>query len=212
MKINVVCRDTRINEILDIKPMTYQQALERSFLRIEQNEVISSWKDSFISGRINIQISDFLNVPTFGCFIDKRQRKIKDRKHTIDLIWKIGGDNGWYYATLLWKLRGLLDQMMGGVGLRRGRTHPDEMQAGDSIDFWRVLYASKEEGRLLLLAEMKLPGEAWLEFKLSDDTLIQTATFRPRGLSGRLYWYAVYPFHGIVFRGMINKLAEKSAL
>lgn len=207
MKVNVVCRDTRLNGILGIKPMSYRHALERTFIRIEQNEVVSSWKDSFVSGRINIQISDFLNVPTYGCFVDKRERKFNEREQTMDMIWKIGGDTGWYYANHLWQLRGLLDKMAGGVGLRRGRTHPDKLQAGDAIDFWRVLYANKDEGRLLLFAEMKLHGEAWLEFRLTNDTLVQTATFRPRGLYGRAYWYAVYPFHGIVFSGLIKKLS-----
>ena len=82
------------------------------------------------------------------------------------------------------------------------------MQVGDALDFWRVLYANKTEGRLLLLAEMKLPGEAWLEFKIVSDTLIQTATFRPLGLMGRLYWYSVLPFHGIIFKGMLKKLTN----
>jgi hypothetical protein len=94
------------------------------------------------------------------------------------------------------------------VGLRRGRTNQKTISVGDSLDFWRVLYANKEEGRLLLFAEMKLPGEAWLEFKIIDEKLLQTATFRPLGLMGRLYWFAVYPFHGIIFKGMIKKLSK----
>ena len=99
-----------------------------------------------------------------------------------------------------------MDKLVGGVGLRRGRTSKDTLQAGDALDFWRVLYANKEEGRLLLFAEMKLPGEAWLEFKIVDEELIQTATFRPLGLWGRLYWYSVLPFHGFIFKGMLKKL------
>jgi hypothetical protein len=97
--------------------------------------------------------------------------------------------------------------LFGGVGLRRGRTNTSNINVGDSIDFWRVLYANKEEGRLLLFAEMKRPGEAWLEFKVVNDELIQTATFRPLGLAGRLYWYAVVPFHGFLFNGMIKEIA-----
>ncbi len=99
-----------------------------------------------------------------------------------------------------------MDKLSGGVGLRRGRTNICEISAGDVIDFWRVLYASYDEGRLLLFAEMKLPGEAWLEFRFEGNDLIQTATFRPRGLAGRLYWYSVYPLHHFIFGGMINKL------
>lgn len=101
-----------------------------------------------------------------------------------------------------------MDKVFGGVGLRRGRTHPDLLAAGDAVDFWRVLLADKKQGRLLLFAEMKLPGEAWLEFRLVEDELVQTATFRPKGIWGRAYWYMVYPFHGIVFNGLIKELAK----
>ena len=101
-----------------------------------------------------------------------------------------------------------MDNLVGGVGLRRGRTNQTTISTGDSLDFWRVLYTNKEEGRLLLFAEMKLPGEAWLEFKIDGDNLNQIATFRPLGLSGRLYWYAVYPFHGVIFRGLIKELTK----
>lgn len=100
-----------------------------------------------------------------------------------------------------------MDQMVGGVGMRRGRRSISEINAGDALDFWRVLLASREEKRLLLYAEMKLPGEAWLEFKIENDELTQIATFRPKGLSGRLYWYSVYPFHGFIFSGLANRLA-----
>ncbi|RPH97341.1 MAG: DUF2867 domain-containing protein, partial [Calditrichaeota bacterium] len=97
----------------------------------------------------------------------------------------------------------------GGVGLRRGRTNRTELNAGDALDFWRVILASREEKRLLLYAEMKLPGEAWLEFRIDDDNILhQTATFRPRGLKGRLYWYSVLPFHHFIFNGMIGRIAQ----
>jgi hypothetical protein len=105
-------------------------------------------------------------------------------------------------------LRGFIDKLFGGVGLRRGRKSEENLTTGESLDFWRVLYANRSEKRLLLFAEMKLPGEAWLEFKITDNVLYQTATFRPLGLLGRLYWYSVMPFHGLIFNGMINKLAE----
>lgn len=101
-----------------------------------------------------------------------------------------------------------MDKLVGGVGLRRGRTNTDSIDVGDALDFWRVIYANKEEGRLLLIAEMKLPGEAWLEFKIVDGKLKQTATFRPLGLAGRLYWYAVLPFHGLIFKGMLRGLTN----
>ena len=101
-----------------------------------------------------------------------------------------------------------MDLLAGGVGLRRGRTHPDKIYAGDALDFWRVLLADKEEKRILLFAEMKLPGEAWLEFVITKDNILkQTATFRPKGIWGRLYWYSILPFHYLIFGGMIRNIA-----
>lgn len=206
MKIEVVCRDNEINHILNIHPEGYQTTLARAFRKIDSNQIVSSWKDSQISGVKKFNISDFIDVPTHGCFIDIRQREILSKDAAIDKIWNIGGTNGWYYANLLWKIRGYIDKLFGGVGLRRGRTNSTSLKSGDALDFWRVLYADREKGRLLLFAEMKVPGEAWLEFKIKEGQLIQTATFRPQGLLGRLYWYAVLPFHGFIFNGMIDAI------
>lgn len=207
MKVDVVSRNDDIHDILEITPLTYEAALRRAFDKIESNEIISSWKDSLISGRLDFRISDFLNVPKYGCYKDTQVTEVSDKDRTISNLWRIGGTNGWYHANFLWRVRGVMDKLVGGVGLRRGRTHPDHLFAGDALDFWRVLYANKEEGRLLLFAEMRLPGEAWLEFRIDKDKLVQTATFRPWGLLGRLYWYSVLPFHGIVFKGMARKIA-----
>lgn len=206
MKVEVVCRDDSINHILNITPITYKEALSKAFKKIETNEIVSSWKDALSSGTMTIHVSDFIQVPTHGCFIDKREKQISNREVCIDRIWRIGGETGWYYGNTLWKLRGFIDKLSGGVGLRRGRTHEDALYPGDALDFWRVLYANKDEGRLLLFAEMKLPGDAWLEFNIKNNTLIQTATFRPIGISGRLYWYSVLPFHGFIFKNMLNRL------
>ncbi len=207
MKVEVVCRNNDINKILAISPISYTTALEKAFKKVNQNEVASSWKDAFISSDTAFDISDFIQVPTFGCFTDHQTKPYVDRESCIENIWKIGGENGWYSGNWLWQLRGYLDKLVGGVGLRRGRTSKNSLNAGDALDFWRVLYANKEEGRLLLFAEMKLPGEAWLEFKVEDGELRQTATFRPLGVLGRLYWYAVLPFHGFIFNGMSTKIA-----
>lgn len=212
MKIEVVCRDNSINEILGINPIDYGEALEKAFSRIENNDIVSSWKDSYSSSGINHNVSDFIQVPTFGCFIDQRKSKIYDRELCLTKIWSIGGKTGWYYGNWLWQLRGIVDKIWGGVGLRRGRTNPNFISAGDALDFWRVLYADKKEGRLLLFAEMKLPGDAWLEFKVIDDELLQTATFRPLGLWGRLYWYSVLPLHGLIFKGMLKKITKHNII
>lgn len=206
MKVEVVCRNNDINELLGITPISYEKALKRTFKKIQDQQVISSWKDSVISSRKNLKVSDFIQVPVYGCYVDKRSRKLKDRNNTLEKIWKIGGNTGWYYGDFLWEIRGLIDKMAGGVGLRRGRTHDFEIETGDALDFWRVIYANKEEGRLLLFAEMKLPGEAWLEFKIIENKLWQTATFRPKGISARLYWYSLYPIHLVIFNGLIRKL------
>jgi len=209
MTVEVVCRNNEINEILNITPISYKQAIINAFDKVENNEIISSWKDSHSSSGLNINISEFIKVPSFGCFKDKRVMNIIDNSSTIEKIWSIGGENGWYYGNWLWKVRGFLDKLVGGVGLRRGRTNKNSISAGDSLDFWRVLYANKKEGRLLLFAEMKIPGEAWLEFKIEGELLIQTATFRPLGLLGRFYWFSVLPFHGFIFRGLIKNLIKK---
>lgn len=208
MKVEVVCRDRRINDLLNIEPMSYQEAVSRALVKVDEDKVVSSWKDSLISGRFNTNMSQHLIIPKKGCFIDQRKMEIIDKEYTINKIWSIGGDTGWYYGDWLWGLRGFIDKLYGGVGSRRGRTHKKDIHAGEALDFWRVLYANKEEGKLVLFAEMKLPGEAWLEFKIIDNVLYQTATFRPRGLWGKLYWYSVWPFHGFIFKGMLNKLIK----
>ncbi len=129
-----------------------------------------------------------------------------------NVICKVGGYNGWYYGDFLWQIRGWMDQIAGGVGLRRGRKHPEHLSIGDALDFWRVLDVSKPR-HLMLLAEMKLPGEALLSIEIlpyDDVSELRLGTrFRPRGLYGILYWYALLPFHNLLFGGMLNKLAKK---
>ena len=213
MKVNVICRPSNISADLQVKPISYKQAVEMAFQKIEQNEVVSSWKDAFSVFNTNTKIVDGITVPTYGCFKDIKSKDIGDKKEEVfDNIWKIGGDKGWYYGNSLWRARGLMDKAFGGVGLRRGRTHASSLHSGDSLDFWRVLVADRKEKRLLLYAEMKLPGEAWLEFRLDPNgdknCLVQTATFRPKGLLGRLYWYSMLPFHHFIFRGMIRNITR----
>lgn len=206
MKVEVVCKDNRLAKLLGIQPISYSQALEKAFTKINQHIVASSWKDSLVSGRIGQNLSEYIEVPVYGCLKDSRSLPVRNERKVLDRIWALGGETGWYYGNWLWQLRGFLDKLAGGVGLRRGRTNINEINAGDSLDFWRVLYASREEKRLLLFAEMKVPGEAWLEFRIEDGKLYQTATFRPRGLWGRLYWYGISPIHGFVFGGMIRAI------
>jgi uncharacterized protein YbjT (DUF2867 family) len=209
MKNEVVCQNHDLEEILKIKPVTYQEALKNAFLKIQQNLVLSSWKDSIISSSLGLSLSDFIEVPLYGCYINKKSIQVADPQKVFYRIWTIGGEQGYYYANWLWKIRGFLDQLFGGVGLIRGRTQKTEINPGDALDFWRVLYASREKQRLLLFAEMKLPGEAWLEFRIDENNMLhQTATFRPRGILGRIYWIVTSPFHFFIFDGMIRNLAH----
>lgn len=133
-----------------------------------------------------------------------------DPHRTWQAVCRVGGDRGWYRGELLWKARGFVDQLAGGPGLRRGRRHPDHLAVGEPVDFWRVEDLETDR-RLVLHAEMRLPGEAWLEWTLepvsAGTLLVQTARFRPRGLFGRAYWYAVAPFHGLVFPGLVKGIA-----
>lgn len=207
MKVEVICKPNNLCEILGIKLIDYDASIKLAFDKIEQNQVLSSWKDAQTSNILYKGISKFIEVPVNGCFKDIRKRPIKNTESVLKKIWSIGGTTGWYFGNWLWELRGFLDKLAGGVGMRRGRRSNSEIFPGDTLDFWRVLMANKEEKRLLLYAEMKLPGEAWLEFKIDENNvLIQTATFRPLGVLGRLYWYAVLPFHGFIFKGMIKNI------
>lgn len=213
MKIDVVCRDNQLAEILGIEPLGYQEAVQLAFDKIEQNLVVSSWKDALVTTSRLGSLEQYVNVPKYGCFEDSKEFNVPVEKtqEVWENILSIGGDRGWYYGNWLWKIRGYLDKMVGGIGLRRGRTHPHHVYPGDALDFWRVLVADHEDKRLLLYAEMKLPGEAWLEFCLDeadDHTIVrQKAIFRPHGILGRLYWYAVLPFHYFIFNGMIRNIA-----
>lgn len=213
MKVEVVAKDNDLRDILKIQSISYKDAVKLAFQNIEQNSVVSSWKDSLSSSYKDNSLFDHIHVPTNGCFIDKRIKPIyADVEQVLENIWSVGGERGWYYANWLWSLRGFLDKVFGGVGLRRGRTNNTIINAGDTLDFWRVLVADKNNKRLLLYAEMKLPGEAWLEFKINQKEgkhyLEQCATFRPKGLLGRLYWYVLWPVHYFVFNGMAKNMAS----
>jgi uncharacterized protein YbjT (DUF2867 family) len=213
MKVEVVCKDTRLKDILGITPLTYKEACIRALERINLDTVQSSWTDA-VSFRKPGQLFQHLDVPLFGVLRDRRKIKINDdHKRVLNRIFSIGGDTGWYFADWIWKVRGMMDKMVGGVGLRRGRRNASDLNPGDSLDFWRVLIADKENMRLLLFAEMKVPGEAWLDFRILHKQdgyyLYQTATFMPKGLSGRLYWFLLLPIHLVMFQGMIRSIANE---
>ena len=212
MKTSTVVQSNEIQKIIPHICLTYNESLALAFQKISQNEVISSWMDSWEIRGTNPNIENYIQVPDEGCLKDERRIMVKDsRAAAIERIWRIGGSTGYYALNWAWHLRGLFDQIIGGVGLNRGRRHPFEIQVGDSIDFWRVILADKDNGHLILYAGMKVPGEAWLQFKFEqknhESFLVQTATFRPKGLLGRLYWYALVPFHFFIFQKMAKALA-----
>jgi uncharacterized protein YbjT (DUF2867 family) len=210
MKVEVICKPNDLANALNISLIDYDTSIKLAFDRIEQNQVLSSWKDAQTTDVLIEGISKYIEVPVHGCFKDIRRRKVENIDNTLLKIWSIGGKTGWYYGNWLWEIRGFIDQLFGGVGMRRGRKSETDIFPGDALDFWRVLVASKDEKRLLLYAEMKLPGEAWLEFRIDENEILtQTATFRPLGVLGRLYWYLVYPLHLIVFKGMIRNILSQ---
>lgn len=217
LKNNAVCHDHRIRKIIPKTCFGFEEALKRTFSKIEQNAVVSSWKDSMVMSDLKPNLLEYVQVPQFGCLTDEQKIPFDgDPNAVMQAIWEIGGDRGWYYMNWAWSLRGLIDQIVMGTGLRRGRTHPSRLRAGDALDFWRVLLADQNQRRLLLYAEMRLPGEAWLEFEVipnregNGGILKQKATFRPNGLMGRLYWYAMYPFHWFIFYGMASAIVKQA--
>lgn len=189
-----------------IKPMSYQEAVKQAMDDIKNAQVISRWSDA--SGESwEVDHSSISNA----VFIDRQTIKInpETRSSLFKTFCKAGGDYGWFGYGFLWNIRGFVDKIFGGYGLSRGRRDKNELRVGDSVDFWKVVDI-KENERLLLFAQMKLPGKAWLEWLIKDDVLIQTAYFLPSGLLGRVYWYAMAPFHLFIFKGMINNIVSRS--
>ena len=215
MKNDVICKEHAIQEIIPQQLFTYHEAIEMAFQKIAQNMVVSSWTDAASSSLTRLDVKQYVEVPVNGCFHDRRWIEIdKDKVEEVaSRFFGIGGKHGWYYADNLWRIRGLMDKLIGGVGMRRGRRNEEDIQPGDTLDFWRVLLVDHKNHRLLLFAEMKLPGEAWLEFQIVKNEnrclLKQTATFRPRGILGRNYWYSMLPFHFFIFRNMLKRIAGK---
>jgi len=202
LKNDAVCSEHRIQTICKHECLSFEESLRRVFAKIEERVILSSWKDALHNATLNP------HVPEHGCLKDVQEIFFACSPDLVcDAVWAIGGNRGWYAMNWAWKFRGFLDQIFGGVGLRRGRTHPTRLRVGDALDFWRVLVVDQEKKRLLLYAEMKLPGEAWLEFKVEKEgCFVQQATFRPRGIMGRLYWYLLFPFHFCIFRRMARAI------
>ena len=213
LRHETICKDHRIRGLIPQELLTYEDSIDKAFARIAQNRVPSSWIDSLSSGNLKPEFFRSIKVPEHGVLRDRQSAEILgDRHDVVGADWSLGGANGWPSMNWAWKIRGWMDRVSGGIGMRRGRRHPSELFAGDALDFWRVILADRGEdgksARLILSAEMKLPGEAWLDFEVTEDCLVQTATFRPRGLFGRVYWYSVLPFHVVLFPAMAKRLAS----
>ena len=191
----------------NIHPISYINAVKKAVEEIENNQVISRWSDRFGKAWDKDHSQDLANA----IFVDRKIEyfnKIKKEKVYKSFI-SIGGKEGWFDYDFLWKIRGVIDKIIGGVGLKRGRRDQYNLRVGDSLDFWKVVDI-QENKRLLLFAQMKLPGTAWLEFKVDDEKLIQSAYFYPRGVFGRLYWYILVPIHYFVFTNMIRSIIKKA--
>lgn len=208
LRHETICENKEVDTLFSFRPMTFEQAVQQALEKVLAHDVETKWT----SASMPVEQSD----PDPSHFqTDRRVLEVQaPAERLFRTISSIGGDRGWYYADWLWKLRGFIDKQIGGVGLRRGRRHPTDLRPGDALDFWRV--EEFEPGRRLLLrAEMKVWGRAWLEFVAEDlgpdhSRLLQVATYYPKGLIGLLYWFGIYPLHSTVFRGLARNIARRS--
>ena len=214
LRNEVVVRDDLARKLFpEIKPLDYASALDQALEQLKLGKVETKWSDALLSSK-----GDLVPVSLSyreGIITETRQRIVNADAASVYRVFSgLGGERGWLYANWLWKLRGVLDRLVGGVGFRRGRRHPDDLYVGEALDFWRV--EKVELGRLLRLrAEMRVPGLAWLEFQVDpqpDGTsrLIQTAFFVPKGLWGQIYWYGIYPLHAAIFSGMVGAIIKRA--
>lgn len=212
MKQNTRKLNRAIDAVLPHACLSYEESIHLAFQKIAQNDIISTWMDAWDLKAISADVHEYIKVPQWGCLHDVTLCPITIPVNEAQRrIWNIGGEQGWYSLNWAWRLRGLIDQLAGGKGFNRGRRDPCKLQVGDSIDFWRVILADEKKRHLILYAEMKLPGEAWLEFEIDEKQglLRQTATFRPKGIWGRVYWYLMLPFHCIIFRNMAKTISQR---
>jgi hypothetical protein len=209
LRNETVVNDHRAQRLFDIRPLGMRDALARALANEDRQLAETRWSDALSP---HGPMHSWGGVKFGSRLVDSRSACVPvAASEAFRPIQRIGGPTGWYYGAALWRLRGVLDLLVGGVGLRRGRRDPNALVPGDTVDFWRV--EAVEPNRLLrLAAEMKLPGRAWLQFEVEPDAggsvLRQTAIFDPVGLTGLLYWYALYPVHQLVFAGMLRGITR----
>lgn len=211
LRNEVVVRDPGPAAMFDIRPVPYLEALRRAIDRTDRHEVESTWFDA-LTAPDKASLTSMSSLE--GMIVERRQRAVKATpEHLFAEVLRLGGDAGWPYANVLWRVRGWMDRVVGGVGMRLGRRNPEQLRIGDALDFWRVEDVRPPE-LLRLRAEMKVPGKAWLQFEVEPieggSRVIQTAFFEPKGLPGLAYWYALYPIHGLIFAGTVRRLAERA--
>lgn len=209
----VVRDDTAQRLFPSIRPVGYETAVRQALANLEKGQVETTWSDSLASTLGDRRPVKLTTEESPKMMV--RQRVVDARpEHVFAIFGRAGGDRDWFHADWLWRLRGVVDRMVGGPGLRRNRRDPDELRVGDALDFWRV--EAVEPGRLMRLrAEMKMPGRAWLQLEAKPyengrTLLVQTAFMAPKGLPGWLYWYGLYPIHGVIFSGMISEIAARA--
>jgi uncharacterized protein YbjT (DUF2867 family)/uncharacterized protein YndB with AHSA1/START domain len=214
LRNELVVRSDRAQALFPtICPMDYAQAVDLALRRIELGEVETIWSDALVSSHGGP--SGYLTQEQ-GMLIERRELEVNAPPEAVYRAFAgIGGARGWPAYNLLWLVRGVMDRAVGGVGFRRGRRHPDDLRVGDALDFWRV-EAVEPGHKIVLRAEMKLPGQGWLQFEANPGSrpgttqLVQTAYFAAKGLFGLLYWYAVYPLHGPIFSKMAANIARQA--
>ena len=208
---STVVRDDTALRNFKIKPIGVEEAIQRAIKLENRESAASRWYDSTSSsGETNTD----KGYKFIERLIDARTLNINvPPEIAFNPIQHIGGEKGWYAWNLLWQLRGVIDLLLGGVGMRRGRSHKDKLIVGGTIDFWRI-EKTIPNNFLRLSAEMKLPGRAWLEFEVIEkentSTIKQTAIFEPIGIFGKMYWYSLYPLHQLIFAGMLQAIADKA--
>ncbi len=213
LNTQVVVRSDAARTTFRVQPTGYDAAVRLALMRISERSVATTWASSLSSLSHEMGDEDFLGSHE-GMLLDRKRRRVKaSPERLFETICRLGGEEGWPAGNLLWQLRGLMDRMAGGAGMRRGRRHPRELRVGDPVDWWRV-EALQAPHLLRLRAEMKLPGSAWLQFEVQPDPMgsrvEQTAFFEPDGVLGVAYWYAVLPFHRFVFPGLIKALKARA--
>jgi uncharacterized protein YndB with AHSA1/START domain len=214
LRNEVVVRDNEAPTLFpDIEPMGYEAAVRQALSKLEAGQVETRWADSLTSSQGDVRPLELTTEK--GLQLERRQGVVNAPPEEVYRVFAgLGGERGWLFADWMWRLRGLADRLVGGPGLRRGRRHPDEIRVGDALDFFRV--EAVEPGQLMRLrSEMVVPGEAWLQFEAQPlpegrTRLVQTILMAPKGLLGFLYWYGLYPFHGLIFRKLIGAIAERA--